>query len=105
MSAEMTPLHEEVLQQLTTVIDPELGIDIVNLGLIYGIGVEDTNGHVDIVMTLTVPGCPMHDTIKMDVERAVTSVPWVSDVNVKVTFEPPWSPERMSEEAHRQLGR
>lgn len=101
----MTPLHEEVFTQLGSVIDPELGIDVVNLGLIYGVGIEDESGHVDVAMTLTVPGCPMHATIAADVERAVMSLPWAKTVNVRLTFEPPWSPDRMSAQARAALGR
>lgn len=93
---------QEVLARLDRVIDPELGIGIVSLGLIYRIRIDDDGG-VHIVMTLTVPGCPMHGSITADVERNVRAIPWVRGVNVEVTFEPPWTPERLSPAARAAL--
>ncbi|HVA35985.1 MAG TPA: metal-sulfur cluster assembly factor [Candidatus Dormibacteraeota bacterium] len=98
-----TPRHHDIYEALGRVIDPELGIAITELGLVYKIGVEGDG--VGVVMTLTVPGCPMHATIRGDVEQAVRAVSWVRSVAVEVTFEPPWTPDRMSQEARRQLGR
>lgn len=100
----VTPLADEVLERLDEVIDPELGIGIVSLGLIYKIRIDDDNS-VHIVMTLTVPGCPMHETITADVERSLRRIPWVTDVDVSVTFDPPWTPERLSDSARAKLGR
>lgn len=100
----MTP-REEVLETLRVVMDPELGIDIVALGLLYDVRVDATVGLVDILMTLTVKGCPMHATIARDVELAVRSLPWVRDVVLSLTFDPPWTPERLSDEARAQLAR
>lgn len=99
-----TPLADEVLAQLRQVIDPELGIDIISLGLVYKIRIDDDNS-VHIVMTLTVPGCPMHATITADVENALRRLPWVTGCDVIVTFDPPWVPERMSDEAKAALAR
>ncbi len=96
-------LEEEVREALGGVIDPELGIDIVNLGLVYGIGIEESD--VDIVMTLTVPGCPMHATITRDVESAVRGLSWPREVRVHLVFEPPWSPEKLSPQGRALLGR
>lgn len=98
----MTP-EDEVRDVLRGVIDPELGIDIVNLGLVYAIGVA--GGRVDVVMTLTVPGCPMHATIVRDVEHALRSLAWVREADVRLTFEPRWSPARLSDEARALLAR
>lgn len=94
---------DEVMNALRSVIDPELGIDIVNLGLIYASRIDGDDVHVD--MTLTVPGCPMHQTIARDVERALRTVAWVRNVDVRMTFEPPWAPERLSPLARMALGR
>jgi metal-sulfur cluster biosynthetic enzyme len=94
---------QEVVDRLDGVIDPELGIGIVSLGLIYKVGVDGDD--VDVLMTLTVPGCPMHSTIKADVERCLRSIPWVRTSNVELTFEPPWTIERLSDAARKALGR
>lgn len=91
----------QILDVLRNVIDPELGIDIVSLGLIYGITIAD--GKVDILMTLTVPGCPMHDTITQDVQHAARSLFWTHEVHTHLTFDPPWTPDRLSQEARREL--
>lgn len=88
-------------ETLKTVYDPELGVNIVDLGLIYKI--EFSAGHVYIQMTLTTPGCPMHDTIVGGVERALMELPEVLSVEVDVVWSPPWSPERMSDEAKEYL--
>ena len=94
---------DEVLELLDRVIDPELGIGIVSLGLVYRIGVDGDD--VDILMTLTVPGCPMHETITSDVEATIRRLPWVHDIEVHVTFNPPWNVDRLSDDARRKLGR
>ena len=103
-AADVSP-QEEVFETLRVVIDPELGIDIVALGLLYDVRVDAALGRVDIVMTLTVKGCPMHDTIARDVELAVRSLPWVREVALSLTFDPPWTPERLSDEARSLLAR
>jgi metal-sulfur cluster biosynthetic enzyme len=95
--------RDEVLEALYAVVDPELGIDIVNLGLIYQLEIDEPSGRVTIVMTLTVPGCPMHNTITRDVTLAVRSLPWVTDVAVQLTFDPPWGPHRLSDLARTAL--
>ncbi|MEX1030387.1 MAG: iron-sulfur cluster assembly protein [Paenibacillaceae bacterium] len=87
---------------LRTVYDPELGVNIVDLGLVYDITEQD--GHVQVSMTLTTPGCPMHDTISSGVERALMELPEVQSVQVDVVWQPPWSPALMSDEAKQQLG-
>lgn len=91
-----------VLDALEDVIDPELAIDIVNLGMVYAITVE--NGDVTVEMTLTTPGCPLHGTITADVEYHVKKLPEVTGVEVILVWSPPWSPYMMSDEAKRSLG-
>jgi metal-sulfur cluster biosynthetic enzyme len=97
--------REEVLDVLRAVIDPELGIDVVALGLIYDVAIDEHAGRVDVLMTLTVKGCPMHATIARDVDAALRSLLWVRDVAVRLTFDPPWSPARLSDEARALLAR
>lgn len=92
----------EVRDVLRTVIDPELGINIVDLGLIYGIDIDEKQ-HVHVIMTLTTPGCPLHDSIQTGVYNAVSAIGGIGQVSVNLVWFPPWTPERMSEEAKRQL--
>ena len=94
-------LVEKIYDELKCVIDPELNINVVDLGLIYG--VNETNGDVAIKMTLTTPGCPLHDSIVSGVKFAVSEVNEVKNIDVEVVWTPAWSPERMSEEAKKQL--
>ncbi|MFB6213813.1 MAG: metal-sulfur cluster assembly factor [Candidatus Nanohaloarchaea archaeon] len=93
---------EDVREQLKEVIDPELDINIVDLGLVYEIEVED--GDVEILMTLTTPGCPLHGVFDDLVRREVNELEEVDSVDVELTFEPRWSPDEMSEEARDKLG-
>lgn len=96
----------DVVEALRSVIDPELGINIVALGLVYAIGIEgDGLDRVDVVMTLTTPGCPMHGTLTGDARSVVGALPWVNDAHVTLTWNPPWTPARLSEEARQILGR
>ena len=95
-------LAAEVWQQLECVYDPELGVNLVDLGLIYRLDVKD--GEVQVEMTLTTPGCPMSDSMPDAVERALLTIPGVSDASVEVVWEPRWVPEMMSERATRELG-
>ena len=95
---------EDVREALREVIDPELGVNIVDLGLVYGIDVADA-GSVRITMTMTSPACPMRDYLQDLVESSVVGrVPGVGAVTVDVVDEPPWSPDLMSDEARRLLG-
>ena len=93
---------DQVWQTLSTIHDPEIPVNIVDLGLIYD--VEETDGKIDVKMTLTSPGCGMGPVLVNDVEERVGQVPFVSDVSVEVVFDPPWSRDRMSEEAQLELG-
>jgi probable FeS assembly SUF system protein SufT len=102
------PFREEMVwQQLKTVYDPELPVNIVDLGLIYAasaLPVENDGKRIEVRMTLTAPGCAMADVIKAEVERKLASLPEVSEVQVDVVFDPPWDKSRMSEAAKLQLG-
>jgi len=92
---------EDATQQLKQVIDPELGVNVVDLGLIYDLQVD--GDCVYVRMTLTTPGCPLHDTIAEGVRRALQEHPDIQEVDVELVWNPPWNPTRMSEEAKRQL--
>jgi metal-sulfur cluster biosynthetic enzyme len=94
---------EEVTDALREVIDPELGLDFVELGLIYGVEVEEA-GVVRITYTLTSPGCPIGPQVAEQMEEFVGELDGVSEVQPAMTFSPPWSPERMSEDAKFALG-
>jgi FeS assembly SUF system protein len=96
-------LHDRVIAALKTVYDPEMPVNIYELGLIYGFAVGP-GGEVEIRMTLTAPNCPVAGTLPGDVERAVRAVPGVSTVKLELTFDPPWSKDRMSEAARLALG-
>jgi metal-sulfur cluster biosynthetic enzyme len=98
---ERTITKEEILEKLKQVFDPELGVNIVDLGLIYAI--EWCEGHLTIRMTLTTPGCPMHDTIVGGVHRVLEGTPTINDLKVDVVWEPQWSPELMSDAAKEQM--
>ena len=96
------PSEEEVFEALSNVIDPELGLDFVELGLIYG--VEINQGDVRVTFTLTTPGCPIGPQVTEQIEEFVGEVEGVKSVSSEMVFTPPWSPERMSEDAKFALG-
>ncbi len=96
-------LAPDIIDALRTVYDPEIPVNIYDLGLIYDFKVDD-NFFVDVSMTLTAPGCPVAETFPGFVENAVKSVVGVSDARVELTFEPPWTMANMSEEAKLELG-
>jgi len=100
---DKTGLEIRIIEVLKTVHDPELPADIYELGLVYNIGIND-NGFVNIKMTLTAPGCPVAGDIIMEVDNKVRNIEGVTDVNVMLTFDPPWNREMMSEEAKLELG-
>jgi FeS assembly SUF system protein len=99
---ETERLSQEIIAALKTVFDPEIPADIYELGLIYRVEIKDDRS-VDVVMTLTTPNCPAAGELPTMVENAVASVPGVGVVDVKVVWEPAWSPERMSDEARLVL--
>ncbi|WP_027963923.1 metal-sulfur cluster assembly factor [Halalkalibacillus halophilus] len=96
-------LEENLWGAMENVIDPELGIDIVNLGLVYGIDLDDA-GVATVTMTLTAMGCPLAATIEQDVKDALSELPEVDDVEVNIVWNPPWTKDRMSRYAKIALG-
>jgi len=96
-------LKDTVVAALKKVYDPEMPINIYDLGLIYDVAV-DAAGEAAIRMTLTAPNCPVAGSLPADVERAVRAVPGVAGVKIDLTFDPPWSKDRMSEAAKLMLG-
>lgn len=94
---------EQVLEALKEVYDPEIPVNIVDLGLIYVVDIKE-GGVVNIEMTLTAPGCPIGGYIASQVEEKIVSLEGVNGANVEIVFDPPWSPEKMSEEAKAMLG-
>jgi FeS assembly SUF system protein len=96
-------LRPRIIDAICSVYDPEIPVNIWELGLIYGIDV-DSERRVQIRMTLTAPGCPSAQALPLEVERRVREVEGVADVFVEVVWEPAWSPERMSDAAKLQLG-
>jgi metal-sulfur cluster biosynthetic enzyme len=100
LAAPLTP--EFVNELLLEVIDPELGVNIVDLGLVYDVGISD--GDVEIVLTLTTQGCPLGGFIEDEILDCLAQAPQVGRVKVTLVWEPPWDPERMSDAAREQLG-
>jgi metal-sulfur cluster biosynthetic enzyme len=96
------PTKEQVVDALRAVEDPELGMDIVELGLLYDVEVEGSN--VKVIHTLTSMGCPVGPMIQESIDQVARSVPDVEDVEVELTWDPPWSPEKMSDDAKFILG-
>jgi FeS assembly SUF system protein len=97
------PEREAVIEAMRTVHDPEIPVNIYDLGLIYAVDI-DAGGKVDIKMTLTAPGCPVAGILPGQVAAAVRQVEGVTDANVELVWDPPWSMDRMSDEAKLQLG-
>lgn len=95
--------REAVISCLEGVIDPEIGLNIVDLGLIYGVEIDD-DGMVHVQMTLTTPGCPMHDQMSTAAVRVLKRMEGVKDAHVEVVWDPPWTPERMTNRAKVMLG-
>jgi metal-sulfur cluster biosynthetic enzyme len=96
------PTKEEVVEALRQVEDPELGMDIVDLGLMYEVELE--NGKVKVIHTLTSMGCPVGPMIQQQIDDVVRALPGVEDVEVELTWDPPWTPEKMSDDAKFILG-
>ena len=94
--------REQIWETLSTIHDPEIPVNIVDLGLIYGVDIVEDG--VSVTMTLTSPGCGMGPVLVRDVEERVANVPFVANVNVDLVFDPPWSRDRMTEEAQLELG-
>lgn len=96
-------LKDNIIGALENVIDPELGIDIVNLGLVYGVSLN-AEGVCTVTMTLTSMGCPLAGHIEADVRRALADIPEVKEIEVDIVWDPPWGKERMSRYAKIALG-
>jgi len=94
---------EDVIEVLKTVMDPEIGISVIDLGLIYDVNVVDDK-KVFVNMTLTTPGCPMAQVIAKDAERALSIIEGVEVAQVNLVWDPPWTPDMMSEDAKKMLG-
>ena len=101
-TATQSPEHDDVMEALENVIDPELGLDFVSLGLVYNVEIEGNDVH--ITFTLTTPGCPIGPQVTEQMKEFVTEVEGVEKVFPKMVFTPPWSPDRMSEDAKFALG-
>jgi metal-sulfur cluster biosynthetic enzyme len=99
----METIHSLILESLTDVYDPELGVNVVDLGLVYDVDVNE-EGHVIITMTLTTPGCPMHESIGEGVGRVLQDIPGVTSGEIRLVWDPPWDPSRMTVEGRRMLG-
>lgn len=99
-----TALETRVIAALRTVYDPEIPVNIYDLGLIYRLEADETTGRVQVQMTLTAPSCPVAESLPGNVEYVVRTVEGVSDVELELVWEPPWSPAMMGEAARLQLG-
>ena len=97
----MSNLKEEVIKEIKKIYDPEIPVNIYDLGLIYDISVSDK--HVDIMMTLTSPNCPVADTLPKNVKENIEKIKDVSSVEVKLTWNPPWNKDMMTEAAKLEL--
>jgi FeS assembly SUF system protein len=95
-------LYEAVIASLKEIFDPEIPVNIYDLGLIYGVEIDE--GHVVVNMTLTTPHCPVAESMPAEVELRVSAVPGVGTVDVNLVWDPPWSPQNMSDEARLELG-
>jgi FeS assembly SUF system protein len=96
-------IYDAVIVALKEIFDPEIPVNIYDLGLIYGVDVAD-GGHVVVTMTLTTPHCPVAESMPAEVELCVGAVPGVGDVEVNLVWDPPWDPQKMSDEAKLELG-
>ena len=103
MENEYLQLETDIVQVLKQIYDPEIPVNIFDLGLIYGIDVDDDN-HVVITMTLTAPNCPIADQLLEEVEQKTGAVRGVASVKINLTFDPPWDQSMLTEEARLELG-
>ncbi|MFN0032924.1 MAG: SUF system Fe-S cluster assembly protein [Flavobacteriales bacterium] len=100
---ERNEIQDKVIKVLKTIYDPEIPVDIYELGLVYNIGLND-DASVTIMMTLTSPSCPVAETLPPDVEQKVAAIAGVNGCKVEITWDPPWEKSMMSEEAQLELG-
>jgi FeS assembly SUF system protein len=103
MSVDKTQLNELIIQKLKSIFDPELPVNIYDLGLIYKVDISDS-GYVQITMTLTAPSCPAAQSLPVEVDQKIREVEGVTDVNVMITWTPKWEKSMMSEVAALELG-
>lgn len=101
-TSAFTPIQNQIVEVLKSIYDPEMPVNIWDMGLIYDIK-ADENNNVNILMTLTVPNCPVAESLPIEVKNKVMAVPHVSSVNVDITFDPIWDMDMMSDEAKLQL--
>ena len=94
--------QDQIIEKLRECIDPELGINIIDLGLVYGVNIEGRQ--VSVIMTLTTPGCPLDSYFVQDITAKLKTIKDIKDVAIELTFEPPWSPAKMSQESKDLLG-
>ena len=99
-----TPMEASVIAALRSVFDPEIPVNIYDLGLIYNLKVEQDTNNVEILMTLTTPNCPVAEDMPGQVAEAVRLVPGIGSVKVELTFDPPWDKDMLTEEAMLELG-
>lgn len=95
---------DQVTEQLKTIIDPELNVNVVDLGLIYDIGIDKDKGEVEVTMTLTTPGCPLSFVFEEWIPAAVKKLEGVKDVHMNLVWEPPWDPDKMTDDAKELMG-
>ena len=100
---QIAEMGEEIIKVLKTVYDPEIPVDIYELGLIYDVQISD-EGSVKVIMTLTTPNCPVAESLPAEVKEKVASVEGINEVDLELTFEPSWNKDMMSEEAKFELG-
>jgi FeS assembly SUF system protein len=100
---DVNAIGEKIVRVIKTIFDPEIPVDIYELGLIYDVFVNE-DYEVKVLMTLTTPNCPVAETLPLEVEEKIKSLDEVKDAEVEITFDPPWTQELMSEEAKLELG-
>ncbi|WP_300675714.1 SUF system Fe-S cluster assembly protein [Soonwooa sp.] len=100
---QIADIGDNIIRELKTIFDPEIPVDIYELGLVYDVQISD-DGDVVVVMTLTSPNCPVAESLPMEVEEKVKSVDGVNSAKINLTFEPTWTKDMMSEEARFELG-
>jgi FeS assembly SUF system protein len=103
-AAELIPLEQRLVEAMKTVYDPEIPVDIYELGLIYEMKIDEEGKHVDIKMTLTAPGCPVAETFPDTVRMAAETADGIDSATVELVWYPPWNPDMMSEAARLELG-
>ena len=103
MEMDKKQLEEIIIDVIKTIYDPEIPVDIYELGLIYEVRIDD-DAHVHILMTLTSPSCPVAESLPLEVENKVAGISMVNTAKVEITFDPPWEKDMMSQEAMLELG-